>query len=52
MPNTNKQPRELKELADEVLDSIDEDPEMEPGQADTTPVVPPKVHPHPAEPKK
>jgi hypothetical protein len=28
-----------KELADKILESINEDPEMEPGQADTTPAT-------------
>ena len=37
-----KLPGELEKLADELLESINEDPEMEPGQADTTPAVPTK----------
>jgi hypothetical protein len=31
---------DLKKLADELVESMNEDPEMEPGQADTTPAVP------------
>jgi hypothetical protein len=38
--DVKKPTRELKELADELLDSISEAPEMEPGDADTTPAVP------------
>jgi hypothetical protein len=37
-----KRAHHLKELTDEVLESINEDPEIEPGQADTTPAVPAK----------
>jgi hypothetical protein len=33
---------DLEKLADELLESLNEDPEMEPGQADTTPAVPTK----------
>jgi hypothetical protein len=47
MPNTKK-PNELKELADEVLDSIDEAPKMEPGEADRTPAVPTQGTPNAA----
>jgi hypothetical protein len=32
---SQKPPGELKKLADELIESINEDPEMEPGQADT-----------------
>jgi hypothetical protein len=43
MSDGSKKPsRGLKERADEVLDSMTEAPEMEPGQADTTPAVPTK----------
>ncbi len=35
-----KRAHDLKELADEALEFLNEDPEMEPGQADTTPAVP------------
>jgi hypothetical protein len=35
MPGSTKQ--YLEELGKRILDSLDEDPEMEPGQADTTP---------------
>jgi hypothetical protein len=31
---------ELEKLAEELVESINEDPAMEPGQADTTPAVP------------
>lgn len=37
-----KQPGGLEKLADEFIKSINEDPEMEPDQADTTPAVPTK----------
>jgi len=40
LPPTERQ--KLEKLADELLESINEDPEMEPGQADTTPAVPTK----------
>jgi hypothetical protein len=33
---------ELKELAEEIIESINEDPEMEPDQADRRPPVPTK----------
>jgi len=35
MPNSTK--HYLQDLGKRILDSLDEDPEMEPGQADTTP---------------
>jgi hypothetical protein len=35
MPNSTK--RYFQELGRQILESLDEDPEMEPGQADTTP---------------
>ncbi len=34
--------RDLEKLAEELVESIDEEPEMEPGHADTTPAVPRK----------
>jgi len=39
---SKKHPSGLEKLVDELVESINEDPEMEPGQADTTPAVPPK----------
>ena len=39
---SKKHPSGLEELVDEFVESIDEDPEMEPGQADSTPAVPNK----------
>lgn len=35
MPNSTK--HDPQELGKRILESLDEDPEMEPGQADTTP---------------
>jgi hypothetical protein len=35
MPNSTK--RYFKNLGKRILESLDEDPEIEPGQADTTP---------------
>jgi hypothetical protein len=41
MSDEPKKPsRELEKLAEELVESINEEPEMEPGQADTTPAVP------------
>jgi hypothetical protein len=45
-PNSSSQ---LEKLAEEVEESINEEPEMEPGQADITPAIPggepPKISP-------
>ncbi len=38
MPDDSKKhSRDLKEMAEEVVDSTSEEPEIEPGQANTTP---------------
>lgn len=43
MSDEPKKPsRGLEKLAQELVESINEEPEMEPGQADTTPAVPTK----------
>jgi hypothetical protein len=42
MPDEPKKPSQLEKLAEEVVESLNEDPEMEPGQADTRPAVPTK----------
>jgi hypothetical protein len=42
---SKKHPSRLKKLVDELVESTNEDPEMEPGQADTTPAVPNKDDP-------
>jgi len=43
MSDESKKPSgDLKKLADELIESMNEDPEMEPGQADTRPPVPTK----------
>jgi hypothetical protein len=42
MPDKPKKPSQLEKLAEEVVESLNEDPEMEPGQADTRPAVPTK----------
>jgi hypothetical protein len=43
MSDEPKKPwRDLEKLAEELVESINEEPEMEPGQADTTPAVPTK----------
>jgi len=39
---SKKLSRDLEKLAEELEESINEEPEMEPGQADTTPAVPTK----------
>jgi hypothetical protein len=46
MSDEPKKPtNDLEKLAEELVESISEDPEMEPGQADTTPAVPTKEDP-------
>jgi hypothetical protein len=43
MSDESKKPlRELEKLTEEFVDSINEEPETEPGQADTRPPVPTK----------
>lgn len=39
---SKKLSRDLEKLAEELAESISEEPEVEPGQADTTPAVPTK----------
>lgn len=40
MPDEPTKPSHLEQLADEIVESLDEAPEMELGQAETTPAVP------------
>jgi hypothetical protein len=41
MSDESKKPSsDLEKLAEELIESINEEPAMEPGQADTTPAVP------------
>jgi hypothetical protein len=42
MSDEPKKPSRLEKLAEELEESINEEPEMEPGQADTRPAVPTK----------
>jgi hypothetical protein len=40
-----KQSRDLEKLAEELVESIHEEPKIEPGQADSSPAVPVKEDP-------
>ena len=37
MPDEPRKSSQVKKVVDEIVDCIDEEPEMEPDQADTTP---------------
>lgn len=45
MSDEPKKPSHLEKLVDELVESINEDPKIEPDQADTTPAVPTKDDP-------